>query len=140
MNRLVCLSLVVVLSCEVKPSEINYGSDACHFCKMTIVDQKHAAQMVTEKGRSYKFDAIECMMNASSKWEGPNIKIYLVANYSNPGELVDATKASYLISQNIPSPMGEFLSAFENEEDRNRTLQSSGGKTLSWKQLVEEFR
>ena len=29
---------------------------------MTIVDNKHSAELVTTKGKVYKFDAIECMI------------------------------------------------------------------------------
>ena len=143
MNR-TYLSLLIVLtfflSCEVKPVEINYGTDHCHFCKMTIVDRQHAAQMVTVKGRAYKYDAIECMMNASQSWEGPAIKYYLTNDYTNPGELIDARNAAYLISESIPSPMGEFLSAFSSRFERDKMLDSAGGEALNWDQLQNEFR
>ena len=58
MQRLKQLSIVVLLliftSCNVGPQAINYGSDGCHFCKMTIVDKVHAAEIVTKKGKVYK--------------------------------------------------------------------------------------
>ncbi len=37
-------------SCSVEPSPINYGKEACNFCKMNIVDQQHGAEIVTKKG------------------------------------------------------------------------------------------
>ena len=56
------LSLLIILcsffSCSKTPQPINYGTDMCHFCQMTIVTKTHAAQMVTTKGKQYKFDAI----------------------------------------------------------------------------------
>jgi copper chaperone NosL len=131
----VILCLLSVSSCSTGPKPINYGTDACHFCRMTIVDNQHAAQLVTEKGKNYKYDAIECMINDLNKWERPPVKFHLVADYANPGILTDALTASYLISESIPSPMGEYLSAFSNESARNETHQSAGGDKLDWEQL-----
>ena len=39
-------------ACSVEPVEINYGEDACEFCKMNIVDKQHAAELVTPKRRA----------------------------------------------------------------------------------------
>lgn len=140
MLRLICIiGLAGIFSCEVKPTEINYGIDGCHFCKMTIVDKQHAAQLVTVKGKAFKYDAIECMMNDLSTWDGPDIQYYLTNDYASPGSLIDAQKASFLISEAIPSPMGAFLSAFENPGVRDQTLVTRGGQALSWADLKNKF-
>ncbi|WP_258105510.1 nitrous oxide reductase accessory protein NosL [Marinoscillum sp. MHG1-6] len=128
-----------VWSCEVKPQKINYGTDACDFCRMTIVDRQHAAQLVTEKGKAYKYDAIECMMNDLKKWDRPAVAFYLVADYANPGVLTDAREAHFLISESIPSPMGAFLTAFAYETARADTFDSVGGELLYWSELKSEF-
>lgn len=133
------LAVLVFASCEVKPQPINYGSDSCHFCKMTIVDNQHAAQTVTVKGRAYKYDAIECMMNHLNQWDQPEIKYYLVTNHAKPGELVDAKNAHYLISEAIPSPMGAFLSAFEDPTRRDSILDEEDGESLDWDQLKMKY-
>lgn len=129
------LSLLIYSSCSTGPKPINYGEDACAFCQMTIVDKQHAAQLVTEKGKNYKYDAIECMINDLNKWKRPPVETHLVADYSNPGTLTDALSASYLITEKIPSPMGANLSAFSSESERNETHQSMGGDKLNWEQL-----
>ncbi len=125
--------------CSSGPQPIAYGQDACVFCKMTIVDKQHAAQIVTKTGKAFKYDAIECMMNDLVEWDKPEAELFLVADYTNPGLLTDATQASYLISEAIPSPMGEFLTAFEEEEDRNKVKLEAEGKSLNWPQLKTEF-
>ena len=131
--------MILMISCEVKPQEIAYGADACHFCRMTIVDRQHAAEIVTVKGKAFKYDAIECMMNHLNKWDEPEVKYFLVADYTTPGKLVDATLSHYLISEAIPSPMGEFLTAFESSEERGKIVKETKGKTLSWNELKKEF-
>jgi copper chaperone NosL len=102
---------------------------------MTIVDNQHAAQLVTNKGKNYKYDAIECMINDLNNWNRPPVNVHLVADYANPGTLTDALTANYLISEEIPSPMGANLSAFSSESERNKTHLSVGGDKLSWEHL-----
>ena len=130
---------IIMLSCEVKPQEISYGHDACHFCQMTIVDSQHSAQLVTTKGKAFKYDAIECMLNDLQHWEQAPVELYLVADYAQPRLLIDATKAHYLISDAIPSPMGAFLSAFEKVKDREQTLTKHGGEAHDWQSLRKAF-
>ena len=136
------VSLVFILSfssCAVEPVPIDYGNDACHFCKMNIVDNQHAAEIVTVKGKAYKYDAIECMMNNRFDWPEEEIALYLMTDYGTPGKLVDATKAIYLISQNLPSPMGGNLSGFEDVSFANEILKEKGGELLMWEALKGKY-
>ena len=128
--------LLLFLSCNVSPQPINYGSDGCHFCKMTIVDKVHAAEIVTKKGKVYKFDATECMINFMNEFDTSEIQLYLSNNYTEPEALIDATKATFLISENIPSPMGAFLSAFKAKEDATKTQSDKGGTLYTWEELL----
>jgi copper chaperone NosL len=143
MQRLKQLSFVALLlvftSCNVGPQAINYGSDGCHFCKMTIVDKVHAAEIVTKKGKIYKFDATECMIHFMKEFDIAEIKLYLSNNYSEPEVLIDATTATFLISKNIPSPMGAFLSAFKTEKEAEKIQTEKGGTLYSWNQLLEHL-
>ena len=132
-------TLLLLYGCEVKPQEIHYGADGCSFCKMTIVDTQHAAQIVTTKGKSFKYDAIECMLNHMKGWDQAPIKYHLVTDYSQPKHLVDATKAQYLISQAIPSPMGAFLTAFRDEQNREDVRLKEGGEAHAWESILKKF-
>lgn len=132
--------LLLFLSCNVTPQPINYGSDGCHYCKMTIVDKVHAAEVVTKKGKVYKFDATECMVNFMKEFDTSEIELYLSNNYTEPEALIDATKATFLISENIPSPMGAFLSAFENKEDAEKFQTEKGGDIFTWETLLVKFK
>lgn len=132
--------LLLFLSCNVSPKPIDYGSDGCHFCKMTIVDKIHAAEIVTQKGKVYKFDATECMINFMEEFDTTEIALYLSNNYTTPESLIDATKATFLISENIPSPMGAFLSAFEDKADAERMQSEKGGTLYNWNELLAHFK
>ncbi|MCX7550136.1 nitrous oxide reductase accessory protein NosL [Xanthomarina sp. F2636L] len=133
---LILLLGVTITSCTVKPEPINYGQDACHFCKMTIVDKVHAAEVVTHKGKVYKFDAAECMVNFMDDFDTAEIKLYLTNHFNDPETLIDATKATFLISKNVPSPMGAFLTAFKTKQEAEVVLEEQGGEIYTWDALL----
>lgn len=136
-TRYLLLTLLLLSGCKPKPSPIEYGADVCEFCKMTIVDQQHAAEVVTHKGRAYKFDAIECMVHYAVQQGEDKFALFLVNDYTQPGALIDARTATYLISRAVPSPMGAFLSAFEDAAPAETLQQEKGGELLSWETLLE---
>ena len=140
-NKLIyiCLVLFVFASCEVSPRPINYGADGCHFCSMTIVDKQHAAQIVTKKGKAFKFDAVECMVNHLKDVDMVTIELFLVNDYQAPGELIDAKIATFLITREIPSPMGEYLSAFKSRVEAENIEDENNGKLYSWEELLTRF-
>lgn len=128
--------LLLLAGCNASPQPIDYGNDGCHFCKMTIVDKVHAAEVVTKKGKVYKFDATECMVNFMKAFDTSEIKLYLSNNYTQPEALIDATKATFLISENIPSPMGAFLSAFKHRTDAENFQKDKSGVLYNWNELL----
>jgi len=140
MKLITTLSLIslffIFTACEVKPQKIEYGKDACHFCRMNIVDQQHATQIVTKKGKAFKFDATECMVNHLTEIDNSEIELFLVADYNNPGNLIDAKTASYIISKNIPSPMGAFLSAVSTKAKAEALQKSKTGTVYNWEELL----
>ena len=134
------LSLLLFLaSCSVEPKPINYGEDDCSYCRMTIVDRLHAAEIVTDKGKVYKYDAIECMMNDAKDFEEGQISLYLCNHYKEPSKLINAQKGIFLISKKLPSPMGGYLTAFPDRESAEVGQQKYQGKLLSWDELVTAY-
>ena len=134
---LIIVSLLV--ACTVEESPINYGKDACNFCKMTIVDRQHAAEIVTKKGKAFKYDAIECMVREIKEKDENEISLFLINDYTVPGKLVDAVSATYLISENLPSPMGANLTGFKNNEDAEKVLKEKNGTLYTWTELKGLF-
>lgn len=125
---------VLITSCTVAPEKIEYGKDACSFCDMTIVDKTHAAEFVTKKGRAYKFDAVECLINDLNNKDENDLAFILVTDFLNPTVLINANDATYLISEQLKSPMGANLSAFKNKE-----AITYKGKTYNWKNIKKHI-
>tara|TARA_R110000868_G_scaffold371419_1_gene634984 strand:- start:973 stop:1305 length:333 start_codon:yes stop_codon:yes gene_type:complete len=107
---------------------------------MTIVDKQHAAEIVTDKGKSFKFDASECMMNHIKSIDQTTISMFLVNDFNQPGTLIDATEATFLISKNIPSPMGAYLSAFKSKEAAETIQSLNEGELYTWEALSFKFK
>jgi copper chaperone NosL len=107
---------------------------------MTIVDKQHAAEIVTKKGKAFKFDAVECMMNHLKDVDITTIELFLVNDFHAPGTLIDAKDATFLISKSIPSPMGEYLSAFYSKEQAELVEAENEGELYTWDGLKSRFK
>ena len=132
------LLLTLISACSIVPSKIEYGNDACHFCTMTIVDEQHATEIVTKKGKAFKYDAIECLLNDLKNTDIGTIELFLVTDYLNPASLIDANTATYLISPAIKSPMGANLSAFATKEAAEKFVKSDADKLFSWQEIQKQ--
>jgi len=133
------LILLVSISCKIEPQKIEYGKDQCNYCKMNVVDKTHSAQYVTKKGKQFKFDAIECMVNDISEKNTNDIAIFLVADYGNPGEMIDALTSNYLISKAIKSPMGANLSALSSMDKAIELQTKFEGEIFTWESLKQKL-
>ena len=109
------LFLFVTSCAQSGPKEINVGKDQCDHCKMTITEQKYATQLVTDKGRVYKFDDIICMENFSNSNtdKSKGAKKYVVDFPS--GKFIDASKATYITGGTIKSPMNGNIQAYKDK-------------------------
>lgn len=132
--------LLLALGCSTGPKPIAYGEVGCHSCSMTVVDRQHAAQLITDKGKVYVFDAIECLVNVLQSENAPAVGQLWVNDYNRPADLIDARSATFLISPAIPSPMGAYLSAFASTEEAEQAQQDHGGQLYDWEALQAYFR
>ena len=133
------LIIFFLLSCSNNPEPIAYGKDSCDFCRMVIVDNKFGCEIFTKKGRTYKFDAIEFLVNylRTKKNDTADIKSKTVTDYSNPIVTINAEKAFYLSSENIPSPMAANISAYQYDHVRNHYRDKNLGNAWSWEQVMQ---
>ena len=140
--NLLLLSLIILLSCSKDISPLEYGKDQCDHCRMTLTDRKYGAEIITKKGKTIKFDAAECMLNylKEKKIDESDIEKYLVINLSDPGALIYAISADYLISPELRSPMGENISSFADKNSTEKYLKNFGGTVYSWEELKKKFK
>jgi copper chaperone NosL len=132
------LALTLLISCSVNPEPLNYGKDACYTCKMTLVDKKFGAEIVTFKGKIYKFDDLNCMISFYNTGDVPaeNIANSLVIDFANPETLIDAKTAVYVQSEEIRTPMVSQVAAFSSVDLMEPVNKQWRGKVLTWNELV----
>ncbi|MBN7813518.1 nitrous oxide reductase accessory protein NosL [Algoriphagus sp. H41] len=132
--------LVLLASCSADPRPIAYGQDGCHHCKMTLMDPKFGAELVTEKGKVFVFDDVNCMLQYMDSVNDEVYKHILVTDYLNPGVLLDANVAFYLKSDQFKTPMASQIVAFPDYDKMNEFKQKSGGVYLAWGELTTQFK
>lgn len=135
----IALLSFLFIKCSIKPQAINYGKDTCHHCKMTVIDKVHGAEIVSKKGKVIKFDAIECMLRFMNNVNLNEYSLFLINELEVPENLIDATKAYYLVSENLRSPMGGNLSGFSEKEKAQKYQIEKGGQIYTWEEIQEKF-
>lgn len=123
----------MLASCSAGPQPIIYGQDLCAHCEMSITDQRFGSELVTDKGKTFMFDSIECMVDYANDKESNGT--FYVTCFDQPNELKDAASCSFVISKEIPSPMGAFLSAYNNPQKANAVMAKAGGQLFTWEEL-----
>lgn len=142
MNRLKIIMLLLcccLAACSHGPEPIVYGKDSCTHCKMTIMDKRFAAELITAKGKLFKFDAAECM--ASYLKENPDIanngkSVFLVNDFGGAGKFSDARKAFFLRDSSLSSPMGGNLAAFVTRSAAESLKKDKSAEIFDWPSLL----
>lgn len=132
-------SFTILFGCSKEPEPIKYGSDECELCRMSIVDKQYGAELVTSKGKIYKFDSIECLVNytLNNNLIGDDKNLMLVTDFSKPEEFIDVKKSLYVHNNSFRSPMGLNISSFGTDVAKQSFMDKNGGQQLSWPGLVE---
>ncbi|MEO6948255.1 MAG: nitrous oxide reductase accessory protein NosL [Ginsengibacter sp.] len=127
-----------VLSCNSVPHPIKLGTDACDFCKMPIADRNFGAEIITDKGKVYKFDDPHCLAAFRKQNIDSNIikQVYFV-NFLDPHNFIDAGHVSLLKSNELHSPMGGNTAAFDNREKLKITQQKVQGNEITLTELFD---
>jgi copper chaperone NosL len=128
------IPLAILTACSAEPRPIVLGQDACHHCKMTLMDPK--------LGKVFVFDDVNCMLGYMESDDGKSqlFKHVLVMDYVNPGTLIDAKFAHYLKSSEFKTPMASEVVAFPDFEQLKEYKAQNGGLYLAWGELTTQFK
>ncbi len=83
-------------------------------------------------GKVLPFDAVECMASYLLDNEVELHSLWVV-DYAQPGALIPAKEARFLHSNELRSPMGLNLTAFNADA---ATRQSAAGQWMNWNETV----
>lgn len=135
---LLSLSFLSCAKTEAVPIKLNV--DNCDFCKMSIADGKYGAEVITQKGRVYKFDDMMCMINYGK--ENPNTKMatYYVSDYTQDNVLIPAETAFFLFGGAIQSPMRGGIIAFSSEKEAKEFEMKLNAKPITWDAVIAKYK
>jgi len=140
MKKLVIFCLLLPLfSCQPEVKPIDYGTAECDYCRMTVVDERYAAELVTSTSKAFVFDATECMLRYMNDHKTVEYSMILVTNYLQPRQLIDAKKAFFIRSKNLPSPMGMYITGLSSKSEAESLQKEKGGEMYNFQSLQEEF-
>jgi len=140
----VAASLLILLlsSCSSNPQPFNYGKDVCDNCKMTIVDPKFGGEIVTKKGKAYKFDDLICMIRflKSGPVKKEGIAQKLAVNFEKQNDFLDVNKIWFFINPELRSPMGGNIAALAQKKMAEKMKMADETKIFSWDELYDKLQ
>jgi copper chaperone NosL len=142
-SMLFIVLLGILTACSPEPVPIKFGHDACDYCKMIIMDPKFGAELVTTKGKAFKFDDINCLIefSAEEKLSTENVAHWLVINFNEPEKLINAETAYYTRSASIMSPMASRIASFADAETRKSMSESwTEPEMINWEGVKQVFK
>ncbi len=138
-NTLAVLLMGMILGSCSKieiPEQIQLGRDECDTCRMVIVDGKFGGELVTQKGKVYKFDSFDCLKSFYLK-NSESIQSQFVFDFNDPGRLLPVAGALFYKLEQLRSPMGSAIVAVGTgnsaTEHPELGLKSSG---MDWNTVI----
>lgn len=130
---------VFLSSCNTSTTPIVLRKDNCSYCKMPFGDARFGAELISSKGKIYKFDDSHCLLSfmSESGEATNNSKIYFV-DFSGNHSFIPAQQALYLKSEAFRTPMNGNIAAFQSEESLQIAKQKFGGTPLKWDEINQK--
>lgn len=132
--------VMMMQGCSNDPQPIAFGKDACHFCKMIISERSFGAELVTVKGKVYKFDDTHCIISflkSGTLKETDKPEVYLV-DYAQKEKLIPSSKAFLLQGDAIRGPMAGNTAAFETASSMQEFQQKWNAHQVKWNDLISK--
>ncbi len=118
------------------PAPIQWGEDACHFCKMTLAEKGYATQRINAKGKVFKYDSIECLLEDLEAHPLQAGERLYASDRSRPeAPLAEARTLHCLQGGMVSSPMGKGMAAFAADDSARAWQARLGGAIVAWDRL-----
>ena len=137
------LAVLLFLPQGKHPAHVDYGKSVCTYCRMIIDKKQFGGELETKSGKVIVFDAIECLAASYYReWNVPvrEIRAIRVMDYSNPGTLIKASAAAFLMTSQVESPMGVNIVALPSRSAAQAMKKAPGDSLLTWKGCISLVR
>ncbi len=135
---LLVTAAVLMAACASNPSlddppTILYGEDACDRCMMIINEARYACAYTTSDGDTRRFDDIGGMILYELD-NGEDVAAYWVHDFETE-EWLKAETATYVEDDNLHTPMGFGIIAFDSREQAGSWAAERGGMLMTFSEL-----
>jgi copper chaperone NosL len=129
-------------ACSSGPQPIKPGVEACDYCKMTISQLNFGGEIITQKGKIYKFDDLHCMIGflKSGFVTEKDIKQNVVINYEKQNDFINVKTAQFVVSPALQSPMRSNAAGFATKEAAEKNSTENQGQVLNWNELLNQSK
>jgi copper chaperone NosL len=136
-------AVLLLPGCENGPQPIAFGKDSCAECNMTLVDKRFGAEFVTGKGKVFKFDDVNCMVEFIKREphvSDSSAKRFIIA-FNEGGALTGSDELVFIKHKGLRTPMRSHVVAFRDKASAQATLDElgEGGSFLSWEDIMNAF-
>jgi len=138
----VVLAMFTISACSTGPEPIRYGQDECTHCKMTLTDKRFGAEIVTRKGKVFKFDDLNCLVSylKSGAVAKDQIAQVVAVDFKNSNVFIEVEQAFFLHNEAIKSPMRGDVASFSGKNDLDAVkTEVGGGQELTWEAVKNSF-
>lgn len=130
--------LIGLNSCGTEPQPFQYGKDTCDDCRMTIMEPKFGGQLITKKGKVYRFDDMHCLVNFKNAGtvKEEDISKTVFIDYNRENSFLDVNTSWFVKSDKLKSPMNSNIAAFATKAAAEVKAKETGGTLIQWKDLL----
>ena len=132
-----CILGLLVIGCQAPradlPPQIRYGEETCAFCGMLISEERFAAALTAATGETKTFDDIGCLLHDLAEQDHSTVRAW-VHDYGS-GRWLEAPRAVFVHSDDVPTPMGGGLFAFSTQEAAEQFTREVHGTVMRFGQL-----
>ena len=126
MTRFVLASCLAISACAgtLRPATLRLGEDACAHCRMTVVSDQTAAQIVTPGGEPLIFDELGCLRDyLRARPLAEDAVVFVIDHHTRAW--LDARQAVFTRTSEH-TPMGSGLVAHANPASRDADAAGHG--------------
>jgi copper chaperone NosL len=116
------------------PVPIALDEDACALCRMAVSQLPFAAEVALGGGVARTFDDVGCLQAWLRREPLPEKAAVYVVDFETHGWL-EAERAFYLRSRELPTPMSSGIAAFVTRDAAVAAQNRWPGDLLSWEQI-----
>jgi copper chaperone NosL len=129
--------LMLFSSCSAQPQPIKPGIDNCDFCGMGFSDARFGGEILSTKGKVYKFDDLHCLIafRNSNKIAIDDIKEIYFVDFLDNHDLKKQSEVTLYKSDLFRTPMNGNIAAFSNHDRLNALKQDFRGEEVDWSKM-----